>query len=221
LLTIGCREPLFELDAKSSSFYRRIANHLGAAFRCRRKLAELESPTCDVGSMCVSAGAEAILDVDWRFVHATGAAQTKTARERIRAAATAIDAARTQQRRTQGEQALDAWHPLTGACWSIVDRFEEQGRRYVVAQENQMSTPGFDLFTDRERQVVVHAALGLTNKQIAYTLGISDVTVRVLMARAAKRLGVRTRKGLLEHPAVDSLRGGQTREGTLPRSGSG
>jgi hypothetical protein len=54
LLTIGCREPLFALDPKSASFYRRIANHLGAAFRCRRKLAELESPTNEFGSVCVA-----------------------------------------------------------------------------------------------------------------------------------------------------------------------
>jgi DNA-binding CsgD family transcriptional regulator len=64
---------------------------------------------------------------------------------------------------------------------------------------------GFGRLTDRERQVVVHAALGLTNKEIAYTLGISDATVRVLVTRAAARLGVRTRKQLLAHPAMREL----------------
>jgi len=52
----------------------------------------------------------------------------------------------------------------------------------------------------------VHATLGMTNKQIAYALGISDATVRVLMARAAKRFGVRSRKELLAHPIVNEAR---------------
>jgi DNA-binding NarL/FixJ family response regulator len=54
--------------------------------------------------------------------------------------------------------------------------------------------------------VVVHAALGFTNKQIAYALGISNSTVRVLMARAAARIGVRTRNELLSHPSLQEIR---------------
>src|SRR6185503_16434263 len=80
------------------------------------------------------------------------------------------------------------------------------GRRYVVARENEADTPDFSAFTDRERQVVVHAALGLSNKEIAYTLGISATTVRVLVARAAHRLGLRTRRELLAHSMLRELR---------------
>jgi DNA-binding NarL/FixJ family response regulator len=202
LLTVGGRDPEFALDAHEAGLYRRIAAHLSAAFRCRRKLSALDGRS-------VSAGAEAIVDTSWNVVHAEGAAQSSTARERIKSAAAAIDRARTKQRRTQGREALDAWHPLTSARWTLVDRFEENGRRYIVARENQVNAAGFDVLTDRERQVAVQAALGLTNKQIAYALGISDATVRVLMARAASRLGVHTRKDLLDHPALASLRSGQ------------
>lgn len=44
--------------------------------------------------------------------------------------------------------------------------------------------------------------LGSSNQQIAKYLGISHATVRVLMSRAANRMGVRTRKELLAHPAL-------------------
>jgi DNA-binding CsgD family transcriptional regulator len=41
------------------------------------------------------------------------------------------------------------------------------------------------------------AKLGHHNKLIAYELGIADSTVRVLITRAARKLGVRGREDLL------------------------
>jgi DNA-binding CsgD family transcriptional regulator len=62
-----------------------------------------------------------------------------------------------------------------------------------------------DALTERERQVVLQATLGFTNKEIAYALGVSASTVRVLMARAAGRIGVRTRAELLSHPSLKEI----------------
>jgi DNA-binding CsgD family transcriptional regulator len=56
--------------------------------------------------------------------------------------------------------------------------------------------------TDRERQVVLCAIRGFTNKEIAYELGLADSTVRVLMARAASKFGAHSRKELLEKAAA-------------------
>jgi DNA-binding NarL/FixJ family response regulator len=127
------------------------------------------------------------------------------ARRRIQAAASSLDSLRTQ-RRQERRAALHAWHPSTDGRWTLVDEFEEGGRRYIVARENEVQACGVDRLTNRERQVVLHAALGLTNKEIAYALGISDTTVRVLMSRAAARLGVRSRDELLALPAVQQMR---------------
>jgi DNA-binding NarL/FixJ family response regulator len=44
-------------------------------------------------------------------------------------------------------------------------------------------------FTPRERQIVDSVRSGQTHKEIAYDLGISDATVRVLYARAMRKLG--------------------------------
>jgi DNA-binding CsgD family transcriptional regulator len=201
VLTQGCKEQELSTTARDAALLRRLATHLSSAFRCRRKLVSARTASGQASPQ-VTTGAEAVLD-GGRVVHAEGAARSPTARARIQRAAASIDSARAK--RSTGRRALDRWHPLTSARWTLVDSFQEGGRRYVVARENQAETQSFVQLTDRERQVVVHAALGLTNKQIAYTLGISDATVRVLMARAAGRLGVRSRKQLLQHTALREL----------------
>src|SRR4029078_8728307 len=50
-----------------------------------------------------------------------------------------------------------------------------------------------------------YLAIGQSTKETAYALGISDATVRVLMGRAAAKLGVKTRRDMLEHPEVRTL----------------
>jgi len=95
---------------------------------------------------------------------------------------------------------FDFWAP--GQRWRYVDSFEREGVRYVVVSEEPAHSPSLLALTRRERQIVAQAAAGSSNQQIAKALGISHATVRVLMARAANRLGVRTRKALLAHPAL-------------------
>ena len=198
LLTLGSREPEFRPGAAQSAVFQRLAAHLGAAFRCRRRLAPGRADRATVG-------AEAVLDPSGQVLHAEGAARSE--RRWLSSKAVAIDAARTKSKRHDGLRALDLWRPLNNARWTLVDSFEEGGRRYIVARENQAEATSFSDLTDRERQIVVHATLGMSNKQIAYALGISDATVRVLMARAAKRFGVRSRKELLAHPVMSEARG--------------
>jgi DNA-binding NarL/FixJ family response regulator len=58
----------------------------------------------------------------------------------------------------------------------------------------------------REREVVEGLARGQSTKEIAYALGIADVTVRVLIRRAVAKLGVTSRTTLLAHSEVSRLR---------------
>jgi DNA-binding NarL/FixJ family response regulator len=95
--------------------------------------------------------------------------------------------------------------PLTQAEWTVVHRYEREGRRYIVACESPPRA-GLAVLTERERQVVTCLALGKSTKETAYELGISDVTVRVVVRRAAAKLGVLSRAALLEHADVRSLR---------------
>lgn len=56
----------------------------------------------------------------------------------------------------------------------------------------------------REEQVLAHAALGHSNKLIAYELGLAHSTVRVLLARASAKLGARGREATLREFRRDS-----------------
>jgi DNA-binding CsgD family transcriptional regulator len=204
VLTVGVPEREFTTDAKTAALFKRMATHLSSAYRCRRRLGRAGESALTVRDL--GARAEAIVDSSGRLVHAEGRARSKTSRDHIRSAALAIESVRVRRKQRHGRLAVEGWHPLTAARWTLVDGFEEGGRRYIVACENQVDAKGFDTFTDRERQIVVHAGLGLTNKEIAYTLGLSHATVRVLLARAAKRLGVSGRADLLAHPSLRALR---------------
>ena len=190
------------LSPAEMELFRRMAHHLGAAHRVRRRLREAQP---DRKARDVTAGAEAVIQGRGgkrRVVHATGAARSEAMRELLLATAEARDGARGA--RGDGEQ-LQRWQPLTRARWTLVDSFERSGARYVVARENQSHPKGFEALTDRERQVIVYFAVGQSTKETAYALGISDATVRVLLSRAAVKLGVRSRRGLLAHPQVRAM----------------
>src|SRR5436309_2026588 len=78
--------------------------------------------------------------------------------------------------------------------WELVAEYGLDGRSYVIIRAKGHASA----LTPRQRQVLARAALGQTNKVIAFELGVSDSTVRVLMARACARLGVKTREEAIE-----------------------
>lgn len=188
---------------------RRLAHHLASAFRCRRRL--------QAAGSCARAGdgAEAILDARLRVVHASAVAAGKGARSGLAQAAEARERVRVDRR--PAAEHLGQWPALSWARWTLVDAFEENGRRYIVARENRARVRGLDALSDRERQSVAYLALGLSTKETAYALGIAAVTVRVMLARAAGKLGVASRAALLQHPEVRRLvPGAAPADGLLP-----
>jgi DNA-binding CsgD family transcriptional regulator len=77
--------------------------------------------------------------------------------------------------------------------------------RDVTARENSPVLAGVSSLSGRERQVTSLAALGRSNKLIAYELGLAHSTVRVLFARAAVKLGARTRSEVIERVRASDL----------------
>jgi DNA-binding CsgD family transcriptional regulator len=170
-------------DAKAARFGR-VAAHLATSYRYRRRLAAMPS---------TAERPEAVLAPDGRVEHAEGVARTKEARADLRRAVVAMDKARSAAGHADPDSAIASWKGLVSARWTLVDRFDADGRRFLVAAENRAVVPVNRKLSSREQEILAYAAIGRDNKEIAYELGLSQSTVRVLMARAAKKLGARTR----------------------------
>lgn len=72
--------------------------------------------------------------------------------------------------------------------WSLVDWFDTDGRRFVLAVPNPPLVCDPRGFTKREAQVAAYAALGDTHNMIAYRLRVSRPTVTNVMRAVRKKL---------------------------------
>jgi DNA-binding NarL/FixJ family response regulator len=93
--------------------------------------------------------------------------------------------------------AIAPWRGREARRWTLIEQLESGGRRYVLARENEPQPAQPAPLSAREREVVGLAALGRSNKWIAHELGLAHSTVRVLLARAAAKLGVDCRAALI------------------------
>jgi DNA-binding CsgD family transcriptional regulator len=178
------------LSASERTLMNRISTHLAAAYRLQR---QLEHPRTERGN-----GVAATLRIDGRIEHAEPATTSKPTRRDLSEAVKAREWAKTARGRRDSQRATAAWRPLVGARWSLVDSYERNGTRYITARENVPALTGVATLSLRERQVGSLAEGGYSNKLIAYELGLAHSTVRVLLARAAGKLGARTRAELIQ-----------------------
>lgn len=168
----------------------RLSSHLAAATRLRLRLRKLrEDP-------------DAILTSTGNAVHADGRAKLKAAREALRDATQRMERARARRSPREPEAVLENWRPLVSARWTLIEHFESDGKRYVLARANEPVPGDEEILTPRERQIVALAATGRHSKLIAYDLGVSDSTVRVLIARSMRKLGAKSRADLLRIAAA-------------------
>jgi DNA-binding CsgD family transcriptional regulator len=179
---------------RQRTIWTRFAAHLGSAARLRRNR---ERPAPEA--------ALAVLTPNGKLEH--GTAETIAARTDLATAAQSMDRARGKMRRIDPEAASALWRTMVRGEWSLVDWFDHDGKRFLLAQDNRIgSTPRLQL-SEREHQVLACAAMGHTNKLIAYDLGLSPGTVGVILSRAAKKLGASSRLALIRSYR-ESLRGG-------------
>jgi DNA-binding CsgD family transcriptional regulator len=141
---------------------------------------------------------------DGHIAHAEVGARAAPAREAL---AFAVRAREVLRRETPAEPApvLRSWRGLVAARWTLVDHFERGGRRFVLARENAPLGTGPAALSMRERQVASLAALGRSNKLIAYELGLAHSTIRVIVARACAKLEVPSRRALVARLTASQL----------------
>jgi DNA-binding CsgD family transcriptional regulator len=163
------------------TLWGRIAAHISAGARLRRTVARLRGPDLSTG--------DAVLSASGAVEHAESCAQGRSARESLRRAALCIDRARGKARGNQ-DAALDLWRGLVAGRWSLVEQFDHDGRRYLVAHRNDPEVEDPRGLTLRERQVLAYMAAGDSLKLTAYTLGLSISSVFRHRETAMRKLGL-------------------------------
>lgn len=191
---VGCALYIFSprsepVSSKKRELLCRLSSHIATANRLRCRLKALNQKI-------LPETADAVLSAGGKLEHARGAARLGKSQEDIEQAFDAREWARGKAR-LDPERASLMWKGLVAAKWSLIDHFESDGKRYVLAQENSLAIAGFTSFSERERQCVALALQGRPNKSIAYELGVANATVRVLMARAGRKVGTSSRAQLL------------------------
>lgn len=166
--------------------WERVAAHIAAGDRLRRRASRARS------------GEDAVLAPGGKLLHAEGDARAPDARAALRDAARRVDAARKQTARGAPEDVLELWQALYDGRWSVFDRFDSDGRRFLVARRNpQPDGPQLTALTTRQRQVATLVAMGHSNKAVAYELGIATPTVASLVRGVKQRLGASSRAELV------------------------
>jgi DNA-binding CsgD family transcriptional regulator len=191
--------PLKEVTTLSSGDAHRwqmLAAHVEAGHRVRQAL-KAEGP--EKASTDLPHDAEAIFDANsFRLADVVGQACERRTTNQLRQAAVAVDRARGKMRKTDPDKALEIWKALVRGRWSMVDWFDSDGRRFVLAVPNSPHVTDPRGLNERESQVVTYAMFGDTNKMIAYRLGLSRSRVSFLLRSAMRKLRVETRTQLMQ-----------------------
>jgi DNA-binding NarL/FixJ family response regulator len=188
-------------SARTSALERKrwpsVVSHLAAGARLRSLGRSLSLESAPV---------EAVLDSDARLHHARGAATPESSRDRLREAVRRTERVRSRAGRADPDSALGSWDALVAGRWSLVDRFDTDGRRFVVAVKNDPEHADPRGLSAQERQVAEFVGLGHSNKEVAYKLGVSVSAVGNCSARAQVKLGLGSRAELAAFFAPCGLR---------------
>jgi DNA-binding NarL/FixJ family response regulator len=112
-----------------------------------------------------------------------------------------VDAAkrteRARSRLADDDEKLALCTALHDGQWSFVDTTENDGKRMLLACRNEPTTRPLRDLSRRERSVMEYAALGHSNKYIAYELGLSMASVSSILKRVMSKLGLESRSALI------------------------
>ncbi|MDH3655325.1 MAG: helix-turn-helix transcriptional regulator [Myxococcales bacterium] len=186
-----------KLSRQDAQRWQMLAAHVEAGHRLRQAISRGDAD--QESGNALPCDAEAVFDANgFRVTEAVGPAKDRTTAKRLRDAAVEVDRARGKMRNTDPDNALEIWKALVRGRWSMVDWFDTDGRRFVLAIPNSPNVTDPRGLSERESQVVTSAALGHSNKMIAYRLGLSSSRVSTLLRSSMRKLGFRTRSQLVK-----------------------
>ncbi|MEW6288058.1 MAG: response regulator transcription factor [Chloroflexota bacterium] len=109
-------------------------------------------------------------------------------------------------KQSSSQELVSAIHQTLGGSVYLSPSLNERALQSYIqrAREAHIEDP-FDLFTDREREVLQLAAEGLNNPQIAARLSISARTVEMHRAHLMQKLGLKTQTDLVKYAVKRGL----------------
>jgi DNA-binding NarL/FixJ family response regulator len=186
---VGPRPKRNPLRAPERATLQMLGAHIKAGLRLRRRLREQLQAVAPTPN-------GAVLDASSHLVHAAGDAQREDVRELLERKAREIDRARTRERRGH-DDALEIWQGLIDGRWSLVERFDADGKRFLLAHENPEQVIDPRGLGELESRIVGLAVRGFSDKLIAYHLGIAEGTASAHLTRALRKLGMSNRVELV------------------------
>ncbi|MCB9617261.1 MAG: helix-turn-helix transcriptional regulator [Sandaracinus sp.] len=180
-VTIPRERFLGRTSERTRTRWSRVAAHLSAAYRLRTVLGDVDARFGSEGSE----GSEG------------SAVLHESAQQKLRRSIRARERARGELGVDDPDRALEIWRGLVDGRWSLVDEYEEDGRRYVVARRNPLGTKDPRGFTEREHEVAELLANGASTKEVAYALGISVAAVGAHVKALVTKVGARNRTHLI------------------------
>lgn len=178
-VVVGAPQPCpAEIGPNVRQRWRRICAHLTAIWRLRASLARAAPHATE----------EAVLTSSGRLLHASGAARSRAARDALRAAVLAMNQARGPLRRRDPEAALSLWPELVAGRWTLVERFDSDGRRFVLAHQNPPEAARLRALSEREARVVSQLLARQSSASIAVSLGVSTSAVSQQLRNVLRKL---------------------------------
>lgn len=171
------------------AMFQMVSAHIKSGMRLRRRLpAQERAVDAPPGG--------AVLSGSGRVLHAEGEAREQPAVEELGERARRIDHARSQKS-GRSEEALAVWQGLIQGRWSLVESFDVDGKRFLLAHRNPEDVRDPRGLTTMESRVVGLACRGYSDALIAYHLGLAEGTVSSHLTRALRKLGIRNRVELV------------------------
>jgi DNA-binding CsgD family transcriptional regulator len=152
----------------------RVGAHILAGYRLRRAL---DAP-------------DAVLDPSGRALHAQGPARDKRHLEALAEAVKTFERVHSARGQRRPDEALEAWEALVAGRWSLVQTFESDGRRYLLARRNPPGAPESTPVSAIEAHALLLRAQGMTHKVMAYELGVSESALHHHVRRGMQKLGI-------------------------------
>lgn len=181
---VGIAAPLYEVTTMSDSMrelWGLVGVHLATAYRLRR------------GGDDQTRSPDAVFEPNGRLVHANGIGFDSGLIERTSEAVRRRERARSSKVRRKPQAALQMWKGLVEGRWSLVEQIDGDGRRLVVAHENEPPTEGPSILTKPERQVAAYVAQGDSIDRIAYSLGFDRQRVVEVLEAVMEKLDAESR----------------------------